>query len=152
MHLARMPPSGWAHDIAEASAGFSPCLCCCLFLCLHFFFPFVFTMALFQALLSFFLPFISFSLFCLCRFPLCFPPPPRMGWHPCLLSFFLPLLPALFVPNLLCWSLPLLLHFLLAASQTPFPPLEGICSSQEWLEMRTELSKAPLVQPPCLSI
>lgn len=58
------------------------------------------------------------------------------GLASCLLSFsfFLPLLPALFVPTLLRWSPepPPLLH--LPPSQTHFPPrptsLEGVCSKQ----------------------
>lgn len=64
-----------------------------------FLFPFVFSMALFQALLSFSFPFISSSLYFLCRFP----PAPRMGWHLvyCLfLFFFLCFLPSLFPASL----------------------------------------------------
>ena len=48
-----------------------------LVLLLVFFIPFVFSMALFQALLSFFLPLISCSLFWLCVFPPALPSTPN---------------------------------------------------------------------------
>lgn len=132
-----------------------PCLSCCFFLHLHFFFPFVFSMALFQAVLSFFLPFISSSLFFLYMFPPALPSTTPSGLASSIVFFsFSASCP--FVPTLFCWSLRLPPHFLLVPSQTLFSPqpatLEGILSSQEWLEVRTELGEAPLGRPPRPSI